>query len=101
VKKQKIGTEVAALDATAQALKTGALTLRDVYDFFTQWADQVDLITPEQQAEMIRVFGIVATWTPGQPLDIVGEIDMDVVSIALCCTPGHGETSTPIRSATP
>jgi hypothetical protein len=72
-----------------------------VYDFFAQWADRIDTIIPEQQAQMLKKLDIVAIWPPGQPLDITGAIDVPIDSSALYYTPGHGETSTPIRSAIP
>jgi hypothetical protein len=99
VRQQKITAELAALDATQQAMEAGALDLRAVRDYFVQWADQLDTITPEQQAQCIRAFGIVATWTPGQPLAMTGAIDVPIDSSALCYTPGHGGTLASIRSA--
>ena len=90
VKKLKITAELTTLDATVQALAHSALDLQGVYDFFAQWADRIDTIAPEQQAQMIKKLGIVAIWPPGNPL-ILRAQSILILSATHCATLLHTE----------
>jgi hypothetical protein len=79
VKEQRIKAELAALDRTVQGIEATTLDLRAVYEFCVQWANQLDHITPEQKAQAVKGFGIVATWNHGKPLAITGEADLGIV----------------------
>jgi hypothetical protein len=80
LRQARIREEIAALDATAQAIQHGALTLETVRNYFAQALERLTTMSAEDKSLTAESLDVRAIWTPGAPLEIAGAINLWVTS---------------------